>query len=121
LTIGDQLKTWDEVLTRVALRESMDLSICVQDNFNNLDAEGAPGVGKGPGNHAVMVGGGIKTSKRWGRMIRMANSWGVKWGQRGFCWLARAHIESGTWFEAFTVRALNEDLADTDNPPSAVA
>lgn len=117
LEIGAQLKTWEEVLTAVALRQSVNLSIRVGMGFNNLNSDGCPGVGRGPGNHAVMCGGGIKKSRRSGWLVRMANSWGSGWGLDGFCWLGRAHIEAGTWFEAFTVSAVIEDLADDDNPP----
>ena len=117
LEIGTRLTSWSEVLTRVALREPINLSVCVGARFNNLDAEGVPPPTRGAANHAVMVAGGIKTSRKWGRLIRCANSWGTQWGQAGFCWLAKAHIEEAGYFEAFSVRAVIEDPGDDSNPP----
>jgi hypothetical protein len=121
LTIGRQLTTWDEILSAVALRRSLNLSIHVGTRFGSIDSEGVPGVGRGMGNHAVMCGGGIKTSPKWGKLIRMANSWSTAWGQNGFCWLSQAHIEGGSWFECFEVDAVSEDLVDDNNPPEAIA
>jgi hypothetical protein len=119
LEISAKLTTWEEVLTAVALRQPVNLSIHVGMRFNNLDSDGCPAVGRGPGNHAVMVGGGIKKGKRGNWLIRMANSWGTSWGDQGFCWLSQDHIESGSWFEAFAVKAVIEDVSDSDNPPPA--
>jgi hypothetical protein len=121
LTLGQQLKTWDEIVSAVALRRSLNLSVHVGRSFNNIDSDGTPGVNRGQGNHAVMCGGGIKTSAKWGKLIRMANSWSTAWGQSGFCWLSQAHIEAGSWFECFEVQAVAEDLADDNNPPEAIA
>ena len=111
------LTTWDEIVSAVALGQSLDLSVCVGGNFSSLDSEGVPPAYRGPGNHAVMVGGGIKTSRRWGKLVRMANSWGTAWGQKGFCWLAKAHIEAGRYFECYSVSAVYDDPQDTTNPP----
>lgn len=121
LEIGARLTNWQEVLARVALREPINLSICVGARFNQLDSEGVPTPARGPANHAVMVGGGIKTSPKWGRLVLCANSWGVGWGRKGYCWLAEAHIAQASWFEAFTIRAATEDPSDKSDPPKVLA
>lgn len=120
MTVGAVLKTWPEIVSSVAQGKALNISICVGRTFNNIDDEGVPGVGRGPGNHAVGVMGGIKTSKKWGRLVKMPNSWGTGWGQKGFCWLSQAHIEGGSWFEAYEVEQLIEDLTDNDNPIQVV-
>jgi hypothetical protein len=103
--IGSKLTTWDEILTAVALRRGVNFSVRASGwDSGRLDADGCPPVGRmGPHNHAVFGGGGIKTTSRGERLIRMANSWDVRWGDRGFCWISRAHFEEGWWREAFEV------------------
>lgn len=117
LEIGNQITTWEEIVSAIATGEAVNLSICVASNFNSLDAEGVPGVGRGAGNHAVCCAAGIKTSKKWGKLIKMPNSWGDRWGWKGFCWLSRDHIESCSWFEAIVAKAVADDPNDPDNPP----
>lgn len=112
--IGGSLTAWEEIVSFIALRGAVNLSVRATSGWSGqLDANGCPPVGRGPGNHAVMCGGGIKKLPNGELAIRMANSWGVKWGQNGFCWLTRAHIESGSWFECLYVRAVARDPQDT--------
>jgi C1A family cysteine protease len=59
-----------------------------------------------------MCGGGIKRLPNGELAILMMNSWGTQWGQDGFCWLTRAHIEGGTWFECFWLQAVIRDPLD---------
>lgn len=115
--VGAKVTKWEEIVSAIAQRKFLNISIRVGNGFNNLDADGCPGVGVGPGNHAVCVGGGIKTSKKWGKLIKMANSWGTNWGWKGYCWLSQKHIESGTWFEGYTVEGVVDDPLGNDNPP----
>ena len=110
--VTGRLETWEEIVTAVALRRGVNLSVRATNGWDGrLDANGCPPVGRGPGNHAVMVGGGIKTIGGQ-KYIRMANSWSTKWGDKGFCWLSRDHWESGTWREAFEVEAVIRDPQD---------
>ena len=100
------------------LRECQNLSVCVGRNFNTIDNEGVAGVDKGNGNHAVMTGRALKKSKKWGWLILMRNSWSTKWGVNGYCWLCEAHIESASYFECFSGRAIIDDPLGL-NPPIA--
>lgn len=102
--IGNKLDSWDEILSAVALRRGVNLSVRATAGWAGpLDKNGCPPVGRGPGNHAVMVGGGIKTLAGGERCARMCNSWGPTWGAEGHCWLTRAHFDEATWREAFEV------------------
>ena len=115
LEIGKSLgQNWEAIVSAVALRRGVNLSVRATMGWNggNFDANGCPPVGRGACNHAVMVGGGIKTLPSGEKLVRMANSWGVGWGLDGFCWLSRAHIESGSWFEAYEVTAVSRDPQD---------
>ena len=111
--IGGSLQTWEEIVSFIALRGAVNLSVRATNGWSGrLDSDGCPPVGRGPGNHAVMCGGGIKRLANGELAIRMANSWGVQWGDGGFCWLRRAHIESGSWFECMCIRAVVVDSSD---------
>jgi hypothetical protein len=107
---------WGAILTAVAMLRPINLSVCANQgwlvNNGSLDAYGCPPVGRGPANHAVLVGGGIKTLPNGERAILMTNSWDEGWGIRGRCWLTRAHIESATWCEAYTIGAAASDPQD---------
>ena len=99
--IANKLTTWEEIFTAVAMRRGLNLAVRATSGWGRLDSNGCPPVGRGPANHAVMVGGGIKRLPNGELAIRMANSWSTQWGLDGFCWLTRAHIESASWFEAY--------------------
>lgn len=118
---GRRLETFEEIVTNVILRRPINFSLCVGARFNNIDAEGVPGVGRGPGNHAVTAYGGLKISKKWGALFKMPNSWSRAWGVDGFCWIARAHVEGGSWFEAYEITASLVDPEDPNTPPIAKA
>ena len=119
LRVGASYQSWRQIVSSVMLRENLNLSVCVGRNFNNLDQEGVAGLDRGPGNHAVTVGLGLKKSKRWGWLVLMRNSWSPRWGQSGFCYLAEAHIEAGSYFECFSVHQVSEDLEANELPPIA--
>lgn len=116
ITTGQRIETFDEMVTACILREPMNFSLRVGNNFNDLDSEGAPGVGRGPGNHAVTCYGGLKMSKKWGVMLKMWNSWSQRWGVNGKCWIARAHVESASWFECYRVVLPSQDPDKPDRP-----
>ena len=117
MEFGASYQSWRQIVSGVHLRENMNLSVCVRGNFSNLDSEGVAGLDRGQGNHAVCVGLGLKFSKKWGWLVLMRNSWSTKWGNKGLCWLAEAHIEAGSYFECFSVRAVKDDPKGKKNPP----
>lgn len=105
--IGGSLETWEEIVTHVALRGGGNMSVRATNGWSGrLDSDGCPPVGRGPANHAVMVGGGIKRLANGELAIRMPNSWGTQWGLDGFCWLKRAHWENATWREFAAIKAI---------------
>jgi len=120
MEFGAAYQSWRQIVSAVYLRENMNLSVCVGRHFSNLDSEGVAGLDKGQGNHAVAVGLGLKFSKKWGWLVLMRNSWSTKWGNKGMCWLAEAHIEAGSYFECFSVRAVKDDPTGKKNPPVVI-
>lgn len=117
LEFGSTYQSWRQIVSAVMLRENMNLSVCVGNRFNDIDREGVPGVDRGPGNHAVTVGLGLKKSAKWGWLVLMRNHWTEAFGQNGFCWLAEAHIEAGTYFECMSGKAVVDDPEDKENLP----
>lgn len=115
--LAEQLRTYEQLLSEVARRRPVVGSVCVGDRWNRLDPEGVPGVTRGQANHAIFLGGGLIKSKAHGWMIKHVCSWGPSWGQLGFAWYTREHFDRSAYGEAFTVAAVYEDLAGTDNPP----
>lgn len=121
LEIGSSIgQDYEAIVTAVALRRGVNLALRATAGWSsgNLDADGCPPVGRGACNHAVMVGGGIKRAANGEILIRMANSWGVRWGVNGYCWLRRAHIESTNWFEAYDVLAVAADSQAVQPAPN---
>ncbi len=118
LEFGAAYQSWRQVVSAVMLREVLNLSVCVLNRFSFLDDEDVAGVDRGVGNHAVCVGLGLRHSSRWGWMVLCRNSWGTRWGRLGFCWLAEAHIEAGSYFECFGVKGVVADPLDPDRIPS---
>jgi hypothetical protein len=119
LEFGETFQSWRQIVSAVMQRQNMNLSICVGRRFNDLDSEGVPGVDRGPGNHAVACGLALKKSAKWGWLILMRNSWSTSWGQKGFCWLAEAHIEAGSYFECFSMKSIVTDPKGKKIPPIA--
>lgn len=116
-------RNWSAILTAVARRRAVNMSVRADGGWlvgrGSLDANGCPPVCPGPANHAIMAGGGIKTLPNGERAILCLNSWGVDWGLRGFFWLRKAHVETATWMEAYTIGAASSD--PMDRLPAAIA
>lgn len=118
---GTRLTTAQELWTAILRREAINLAVCVGNQFNNLDSDGCPPRGSGYCNHAVAVAFGIKRSKSGEILGKMCNSWSKKWGQDGFCWLPLKKIVQAPAFEAYTLRSVVDDTADTTRPPNLIA
>jgi hypothetical protein len=117
--VGSVLRTWDEVMSAVQLRRPLNLSVHASGSFaTGLDADGVPPLVHGPGNHAVTIALGAKKSKKWGWIVKLANSWGTGVGKAGFWWISRAHVEAQQGFEAYQVAAAAGDPLDSDRPPA---
>jgi hypothetical protein len=118
---SQQFLSWPQILSSVARRRAVVGSVCVGESWNQLDAEGVPGVTRGVANHAIFLGGGLKFSAEHGWMIKHCGSWGQAWGQDGFAWFTEAHWDSSSWAEAYGVQGVTEDLAIDVPPPVSMA
>jgi hypothetical protein len=80
-----------------------------------LDANGVAGFDRGAGNHAVHFQGAKRLpSGEW--VLDLVNSWGVSFGQAGFCYLTQRHFESVSQ-DAYAIRCAAEDPGDDSDPP----
>jgi hypothetical protein len=119
--LGERLTTYQQIGTAVQRRQSINLAVCVGDGFNDLDGDGRPRLGRGYCNHAVHVGYGMRRAKDGSWVVKMANSWSEAWGLSGFCWLPLKQVPVAAAFEAYTLRAGVDSLADRNNPPILLA
>jgi hypothetical protein len=116
MEIGHALKTWREMVSAAFLRRSMNASLRAGGAFDNLDAEGVPGAIRGAGNHAIMLGGGLKFSQKHGWLIKGRNSWDTRWGLQGCFWMAEKHWANQSYRECYEIVAVHDD-PQADNPP----
>lgn len=119
--IGERLTTYEQLGSAIQRRQSINLAVCVGNSFNNLDAEGVPPLGHGYANHAVHVGLGMKKLRNGEWACLMTNSWGAEWGLDGKCWLPLRRLPQQPAFEAYTLRAVIDDVADNTKPPAIIA
>lgn len=116
ILVGEDVsRNWRATLAAVAMRQSVNLAVCANDgwlvNRGSLDANGCPPVGRGDANHAVMVGGGIKTLRNGKKAVWARNSW-PDWGVGGGCWLTEDHLSYATWTEGYVIKAAASDPQD---------
>jgi hypothetical protein len=118
--IGSRVTTYQEIGTALQRRQSLNVAVCVGSGFNRLSSDGVPGLSRGACNHAVGMALGMKKSSSGEWLGRMPNSWTTQWGDKGFCWLPLKYIPTAAYFEAYTIRAVADDSADTTRPPVIV-
>ncbi len=97
--------------------------IYVDTNFvaGRLDADGvAPAGGQVVGGHAL-AHVGLKWSARWGEwLVKTQNSWGVRWGMKGFCWLRKLHWDNMQIDAHAAIGVQNDAEDDRDDLPVAL-
>lgn len=121
IEIGAKLEGFDALMTATQLRQPFNFSLCVGRGFDQLSAEGVVGYSRGAGNHAICGGLGAKRLSGGEWAIKFANSWGTRWGQGGYAWFTRRHVEEQGWFEAYSISAATDDPQDDTRPPAVTA
>jgi hypothetical protein len=110
-------ETWKQIRDCVNARWAIYHSLHADSGFNTVNRDGVPQNRRGPHNHAVWSGLGLKRSSRYGDMIKMQNSWSKKWGVNGCAWLTEGNI-AGDYGQFIAIVSINvkRDL----NPPNVV-
>lgn len=107
-------KTFKQLRDCANARYALYHSIHADSGLNSLSSEGIPNNRPGPHNHAIASGFGLKLSQREGWVIKAPNSWGEKWGHKGYMWLGEDNVAgSNGQFIAIVSLKVKRDL----NPP----
>lgn len=111
-------RRWRDWISATHLRATIMHSVAVNTKFDELDADGAPDNVPGIHNHAVVSGFGLKKTRRYGWMPKCVNSWGLRWGWNGCCWLSEDTI-AGDWGQSIVI--LSVKVKPELNPPKVAA
>lgn len=104
---------FDQICSAISLGFVVPLGIWVDQNFAKLNTEGISGTptGRSGGGHAIL-GMGLKKSKKYGWLIKIHNSWGEKFGMKGFSYIHKGHFER-MHPDAFAIQSVNDDPLDS--------
>lgn len=94
--------------------------VAVEAGNGGLSPDGVSDWRNGPGNHSVVVD---DIRYRNGKLeFQTANSWGIRWGQRGRAWLAwERHFKTSTSYHMFYALRSATDDPQGDNPPIPIS
>lgn len=113
--------SFDEIMTAVILGWDVVYGITVGSGFNDLDSDGVPGYGFARGGHALTDSEEIKQragSSDW--LLGTRNSWNVRWGLNGFCYLSEKHFDITGYIDAYAIRSVMTDPKETNTGRVAV-
>ena len=113
-----RVKNFDELGTAMMRGYPVVSGIAVGDNFGNLSSDGVAQLpDRIAGGHALCHIGMKNVNGKW--VIDTQNSWGVRWGLDGFCFL-----QEGAWnqrygfgFDAWAITAVADDPEETETDP----
>lgn len=112
LSLAYHCKSFEEICSAITLGFVSPLGIYVDDNFSRLDSEGVSGTPMGGqgGGHAIL-GLGLKKSSRYGWLIKIQNSWGPRFGNKGYSYIHKGHFQR-MHPDAFAIQMMIEDPKD---------
>jgi len=103
--------TFEEICSAISLGFVCPLGILVGSNFPQLDSDGvAPLPNRGGGGHAIL-GVGLKKSQKYGWLIKILNSWSIRFGMKGYCYIHKGHFQFMRP-DAFAIQTLIDDPLD---------
>jgi hypothetical protein len=110
-----RVETEDELASGLAAGFCGVVAVHATNSYGRLDGRGVSPPASGVGNHAVLVHD-VRLSPSGGYEFESANSWGLKWGNRGHNWLTWAsHLQSTIKYHAFYL-IRSAGFADSDLP-----
>lgn len=112
-----QCNSFDEVVSARILGAAIFDSVRCGANFNNLDADGVPGLSRGFGNHCVSVANELKKSRGGDWLLKHANSWGG-WGLDGYFFMGEKAYDIQPQWQAFAVMSVATDPQDPTKVPA---
>lgn len=109
--------TFEEVCMAITLGFPCVLGIYVDDNFINVGSDGvAPVPTSNRGGGHCILGVGLKYSTRYGWLIKIQNSWGVRFGMNGHAYIHKGHFQFMNP-DAFAIQSVIDDPNATNNIP----
>lgn len=109
-------ETFEEICTSITLGWPVSIGLYVGNNFSQVDSEGVAPLPNGGGGGHNVVGMGLKKSSRYGWLVKIQNSWGVRFAKQGFAYLQKASLQYMNP-DAFTLQSV---LSNSDNPPVVI-
>ena len=110
-----RVETEDELASGLAAGFCGVVAVHATNSYGRLDGRGVSPPANGVGNHAVLVHD-VRLSPSGGYEFESANSWGLKWGDRGHNWITWAsHLQSTIKYHAFYL-IRSAGFADSDLP-----
>lgn len=116
--VGSMLSGFDAIMSAVQLRRPGNVSVRAVSGSNFVTGpEGVARFTPGPGDHAVALVPGAKRTRNGEWAVKIQNSWSEEWGEGGYAWITRRHIEEQSYFEGYTLAAMCDAPGDPTNPP----
>ena len=84
------------------------LGIWVGNNFSQVDSDGVCPVPAGGGGGHCILGCGLKKSTKYGWLIKIMNSWGSNFGNKGYAYIHKGHFQK-MQPDAFAMQSVTDD------------
>ena len=116
-----QCPNFETICAAISVGFPVSLGIFVGNNFSNVDANGVCPLpsGQGGGGHCIL-GCGIKKSAQYGWLIKIMNSWGPRFGNKGYAYIHKGHF-SRMQPDAFAFQSVIDDPQDSGDNQVPVA
>jgi hypothetical protein len=112
-----QCVTFDDICAALSKGFPVPFGIYVGNNFDQVDRDLICPLPDGGGGGHCMLALGLKNHPRWGWIIKLVNSWGITFGDKGFAYIRQAHFDRRV--DAFAIEAITPD--SNNEPPIAKA
>lgn len=107
--------TFEDICAAISVGFVCPLGIFVGNNFGQVDSNGVCPLpsGMGGGGHCIL-GCGLKKSAQFGWLIKIMNSWGTKFGDKGFAYIHKGHFQK-MQPDAFAMQSVMDDPLEKDD------
>lgn len=105
-------ETFDELGSALQFGYFAFYTLKVAGDWNQFDANGCPPARRGMGNHCMSGGEGYTILKDGRPGIPTAQSWGIDWGDQGYCNLSEDHFAEQPGLQILILRLVVVDPQD---------
>jgi len=104
--------TFDQVCQALNLGFVVNIGILVGSNFARVDSDGIAPLPNGGGGGHSMLACGLKKHSKYGWLVKLQNSWGENFGQKGYCFVRKEHFEYYSKLDCFAFQGVIDDPKD---------